>query len=331
MDDTRTIRFGILGCGGISEYFARALRAVSGCSIQAVAARDASKAAAFAEKIGCPVHYGGYEKLAADENVDIVYIATLTSLHCEHAILCMEHGKNVLCEKPLAVTGEEARRMVKSARDNGVFLMEAMWTRFLPATQKAISLLREGAIGEPRYARIDFGVKAPWDGVDARYKHAEGSGGTMIESGVYAVAMASGLMGEIVEAVSFADLGESGVDEQNAAVFRHEKGRLTTLFSSLRVPTRREAVVFGTEGSVAIPDFQGADTVIWAAEGKETQTIRFPMEEGGGFVYEIREAIACLKRGDRESRLLPLSESVRITEIDQEMRVSWGLRFPADR
>jgi predicted dehydrogenase len=330
MNHSPAIRFGILGCGGISEHFAKALQATPGCILQAVAAREAAKAAAFAHAFHCGTFYGSYEELAADDDVDIIYIATLTSLHAAHAVLCMEHGKNVLCEKPLAVCGEQARRMADNAREQGVFLMEAMWTRFLPATRKAIALLREGAIGTPRYARIDLGVTAPWEGIDARYKHAEGCGGTLIEAGVYAVAMAFGLMGEVQEAVSLADLGASGVDEQNAAVFRHDEGRLTTLFSSLRLSTGNEVVVFGTEGSLTLPAFQGADTVLLRRNGEDARTYSFPMAAGGGFVYEIEEAISCLRRGDKESSLLPVSESVRITEINQRMRNSWGLYFPSD-
>lgn len=325
-----TIRWGILGCGEISRHFARALRSVDDARIEAVAARDGHRAAAFADEIGCGKAYEGYDGLLSDAAVDIVYVATVTRLHCAHVLACLAHGKPVLCEKPLSANGSEAVRMADAARQNGLFLMEAMWTRFLPANLEARRLIDTGAIGRPRIAYIDLGVTTPWTGTEA-YTDPSLCGGTLIGAGVYAVAQAFGLLGRPTETVGLGYVGETGTDEHNAMLFRHPGGALSLISSSLRVTTRNEAAVYGEDGSLIVPLFQDATQVIWRPNGREEQALSFPHNGANGFVYEIREVHRCLRAGRTESPLLPLDESVAIMKTDQALRNSWGVYYPGDR
>ena len=325
----KTINWGILGCGPISRHFAKSLLSVPGCRLSAVAARDYNRAKAFAEEFGSDRYYGNYEQLASDNEIDIVYIATITQLHMEHALMCMERGKAVLCEKPLAASGGQAKIMAEKSRECGVFLMEAMWSRFLPANREAARLVSSGAAGVPRIAHTDIGVCLPWEG--AAYTDPAQAGGALIGAGVYAVAQAYNLLGWPEEMTGFAHIGESGVDEYNAVIFRHAHGALSLIASSIRSVLGGDSRVFGDKGEIFVPSFQNATKVVIRESGRGEKTLEFPHAGYSGFTYEIAEAADCVRAGKTESEILPLDESVSISETDEKLRNGWGLYYPCDK
>lgn len=319
------IRFGILGAGAIAAHFVQALRAVEGAELAAVASRDLEKAQRFAAEHGAARAHGSYRALAEDPGVDIVYVATITPFHEEHVLLCLNAGKAVLCEKPFAVNAAQARRMADCAVRNGVLLMEAMWTRYLPATQQARRWVREGAIGEPKMLFANLNVSVPFDPA-SRLQDISIAGGAALDIGCYVVAEAFCLMGAPVAGSAQAQIGVTGVDVQDAMILRHEGGGLSILTSAMHTVTPCDAAVYGTEGAVLLPGFQGATAAILRRNGAAEQ--RFEQEPlANGFEYEIREAVRCFREGRTETPYLPLRESVAIMEALDGFRRDFGLRY----
>jgi predicted dehydrogenase len=245
------VRWGILGCGNIARQFAEGLRFAPGATLAAVGSRDGAKAEAFREKHGATRAHASYEALAADPDVDAVYIATPHVFHCANTLACLAGGKAVLCEKPFAVNAAEARQMVAAARARGLFLMEAMWSRFFPAAGRLREIVALGSIGEPRMVQADFGFRAGWN-PEGRLLNPALGGGALLDVGIYTVAFASMVLGRPVEATGFAHRGETGVDEQSAMILRHKGGALSVLSTAVRTSTPHEAQVWGTEGRIRV-------------------------------------------------------------------------------
>jgi dihydrodiol dehydrogenase / D-xylose 1-dehydrogenase (NADP) len=326
MHPLEPLRWGILGCGNIARSFAAGLRHAPQATLAAVGSRDRAKAEAFAAELGAARAHGSYESLAADPDVDIVYVATPHPLHCENTLLAIREGKHVLCEKPFAVTAAEARRMVDAARARKVFLMEGMWTRFFPLMGALRQLLHAGRIGEPRMLRADFGFRGAWD-PEGRLLNAHLAGGALLDVGIYPVSLAYMLFGKPDFTAGAAAIGETGVDEQSAAIFRHAGGRLSLLCMAVRTRIDQETMIFGTEGCIRIlrPCWHPASMIV--TSGGNEERLDFPYE-GNGYQFEAIEAAQCIARGDLESAVLPLAESIAIMETLDTLRQHWGLRYP---
>ena len=246
-----TLRWGILGPGGIAESFADDLALVPGAQLVAVGSRSRERAVAFAARRAIPYAHGSYEALAADPTVVIVYVATPHNRHAEDALLCLAAGKHVLVEKPFTVTGDEAQRLAEAARAGGRFVMEAMWTRFFPLFNTVRELIISGRIGSVTELRADFGNAIPYD-PGHRLWNPELAGGALLDLGVYPLNWAVGLLGwpELIEAdASFAP---NGVDEATGIRLRHEGGAVSLLHVSQRRRTTNRVVVEGTGGRVTI-------------------------------------------------------------------------------
>jgi len=318
--------WGILGPGRIAGRFATDLRRLPEARRVAVGSRDLSRAQAFAAEHGFERAYGSYEALVNDPDVHAVYVATPHPFHAEHTILCLEHGKAVLCEKPLAVNARQAREMAACARANGVFLMEAMWSRFNPVMAEVRRWLSEGAIGEVRLVTADFGFRTAWN-PQGRLLDLNLAGGALLDVGVYVASLASMVYGQQPQALSAAaHLGETGVDEQTAMLFHYPNGALAQLFCAIRTATIGEARLYGTEGHIAIPDFWRATQATLHRPGQEPQ----PIAGEAGYHFEAAEVMACLQTGQRESAIMPLDESVAILETMDQVRRLIGLKYPMD-
>ncbi|MCU0501234.1 MAG: Gfo/Idh/MocA family oxidoreductase [Anaerolineae bacterium] len=320
---TQTIGWGILGAGRIAGKFATESKLVPGTRLVAVGSRSAEKAEEFARQNGVERAYGSYAKLVADPEVDAVYVATLHPTHCEHTLLALDAGKAVLCEKPFAVTGREARQMIERARERRLFLMEAMWARFNPMTVQVRRWLAEGRIGEPRMMTIDFGFRAAWN-PESRLLNPALAGGALLDVGVYVLAYASMVFGRPTQIQAAAHIGESGVDEQTAMALKYAGGQIASLTCAVRTPSPQGARIDGTEGAIEIPAFWRAP-VARLIRPKED-----PVEATGdfGFQYEIAEAVDCLRAGKIESPHMPLDETLAIAETMDEVRRQIGLRYP---
>ena len=321
------IRWGILSVSRIAHRFAEAIKGMKDAELIAIGSRTKDKAQAFAAKYSIPHAHNSYESLAADPDVDAIYISTPHPMHKENSIICLNAGKAVLCEKPFTVNEAEASAVIDAARANGVFLMEAMWTRFLPGLAKVRELIATGAIGEPRMLSADFGFRATFDPTSRLFDPHLG-GGSLLDVGVYCVSLASMIFGRPARVAGLATLGTTGVDEQAAWVLGYEKGELALLSSAVRTSTGHEAWINGTNGAIKLhaPWYAPARLSIITPDRKE-QIIETPIE-GNGFEYEAAEVGACIRAGQLESAILPLEETRSIMRTLDQIRAQWGMKYP---
>lgn len=323
------IKWGILGPGHIARSFARGLHEAEGARLAAVGSRELGRARAFATEFGISNVYGSYEELAADPEVDAIYVATPHSLHEAHATLCLQAGKHVLCEKPLAVNASQARRMARVAAAESRVLMEAFWTRFLPAIISVREQIAAGVIGETRHIQADFGFRAKFD-PRSRLFAPELAGGALLDIGIYPLNLAFLLCGPPTEIHATTHLGSTGVDEESAILLRHRNGESSQLYCSLRADTPREAVITGTEGRLNI-EFPWWQATRFTVHTREDQSENFEFENrGGGYSDEAEAFMEMIRSGTFESKIMPLSESIAILQTMDEIREIWGLSYPAD-
>lgn len=323
------VRWGIIGAGSIAAAFSEALAALPNAERLAVGSRSGPTAQAFAEANGFSRSYASYGELAADPDVDVVYVATPHPFHAENVELCLRAGKAVLCEKPFAMNAAEARRVVGISRERGLFLMEGMWTRFFPLMGSLRGMLSDGTIGEPRMLTVDFGFRGPFD-PSSRLFDPKLGGGAMLDVGVYCVSFASMVLGRPALAAGFSHLGETGVDEQFAAVLEHGGGRLSAITAATRTATPQEATVVGTEGSVRVHSpWWRPEAMTVSRPGEEDRLVE-EAPEGNGFGYEAAEVMRCLESGRKESEIMPLDETISVLETMDGIRAAWGLRYPGE-
>jgi len=320
------IRWGILGCGSIAGKFADALKHVKQAELVAVGSRSEDKAHAFADIHRVQRRHGSYQKLAEDSDVDIVYIATPHHLHAENTLLCLQSGKHVLCEKPLAVNARQGLTMVNCAKANKRFLMEAMWTRFLPLMDKVRQLLAQQIIGPLHVLTADFGFRCKTN--PQRLIDPYLAGGALLDVGIYPLALSSMIFGKPLHIHSTAVMGSTGVDEKNAAILTFEQGQLAMLSSAFTVETSQEAVIIGAEGMILLnrPWWRG-HTLTLIRHGQDQQQIEVPSHENG-FVYEIQAIHRDLAEDRIENALMPLDESLSTLQTMDTIRKQWDLRYP---
>ncbi len=320
-------RWGIAATGGIATGFADAMRMVDGGQVVAVASRAPERAREFADRFEIERAYG-YEDLAADSDVDIVYIGTPHPRHAADSIRYLEAGKHVLCEKPFALNATQARDVARVAREHDRFVMEAMWSRFLPSYVALREILDSGRIGEPLLVEADFGWRSEVDPTNRHYDLALGGGG-LLDLGIYPVQLCLFVLGRPDAVVAQGHVGGTGVDEQVAAVFHHPGGRLGVVKCALRVPLACTARIAGTEGVIDLPAFMHCPTSL---------TVRTPAGEelidagwdGGGLRFQVDEVHRCLDAGLRESPVMPLDETIAIAEVLDTIRAQIGVRYPGE-
>jgi len=326
-----TIKWGIIGCGRIAQKFARCIKDVEGAELAAVASATPGKAQAFAGEFGVDSAYGSYDELVNRKDIQAVYVATTHNFHYENAKLALEHDKPVLCEKSITVAAWEAEELVKLARERDLFLMEAMWTRFLPAICQVREWLADGVIGKLRQIRADFGFNAPYD-VEGRMYNKALAGGALLDAGIYPISFASMIAGtpETIEAM--AEIGATGVDEQSFYLFHYKNRAIAGLSATVCAPIEVVAKIIGSEGTITIPQFLKADSV-QLHRYKDGETIRksFPYPEGQGFEFEIQEAVDCIREGKPESPVMPLDETISIMQTMDTIRRKIGLVYDNDR
>ena len=326
---TRPIRWGILGTGWIANEFASALVQVPGAELHAIGSRSVPSAERFGGQYGIPRRYPSYEALVQDPDIDVVYVATPNPLHRDHALLCLDSGKAVLCEKPFALNAQQAEEIIRTARHQELFLMEAMWSRFFPLMAKVRALVDGGAIGSVQMLVADLCIRFEFDPADRRYAPGLG-GGALLDLGVYTLSLASMIMGPPSRITAQAHLGATGVDEQAGIVLGYGQGQLSVLHCSLRVDSPVEASLLGTEGRIRLhPWWIRPDRLTLGVTGQGETTIEVPFE-GNGYQFEALEVMDCLRRGRLESELMPLEETLSIMRTMDAIRTQWGLAYPGE-
>jgi predicted dehydrogenase len=322
------IRWGIVGPGAIATGFAEAMAMVDDGEITAVASRSLERAEVFGERFDIPNRYGDARQLAADPEVDVVYVATPHSRHEADVLTFLEAGKHVLCEKPLALNAPQAQRMVEAARRHDLFLMEAIWSRFLPAYRALVDVIGEGRIGDPLLVEADFGFREP---VQPEHRHfnRELGGGALLDLGIYPVQLCTLVLGPVTDVTARASVGETGVDELTVAILRHAEGTLGVVKAALRVGLACTARIAGTDGWIDLPAFMHcpASLTVSTRAGAEHIDASF---EGNGLRFEIAEVNRCLADGARESLVIPLDESIALAAVLDEIRVQIGVTYPGE-
>ncbi|MBN2164517.1 MAG: Gfo/Idh/MocA family oxidoreductase [Pontiellaceae bacterium] len=325
------IRWGIIGCGGIARTFAISLRALGYGELLAGASRTPGRAQAFCTEHNIPRYYTGYEQLVSDPDIDAVYVATTHNFHYGHVRLALEHGKHVLCEKPFTVNAAQAAELIELARSRKRFLMEAVWTRFLPSIQTAQKLIAEGTIGDVQtvYANFCLGKSVP---PDHRLRNINLAGGALLDLGIYPISMADLVFGQKPERiVSSAVMDpETGVDEHSYYLFEYTDGRKAVLSASYSQRAPVEAVISGTGGFIRLPHFLGAQEVHLHRNGEPPETFEFPYGELENFKYEIAHAMECIAAGQTESSILPPAKTLETMQTMDALRQQWNLVYPGE-
>ena len=326
---TEEIRWGVVGPGRIAEKVVEDFAVVDGARAVAVASRSLDRAEGFAARHGLERAYGSYAEILADPDVDVLYVATPHPQHHAIALGALRAGKALLIEKAFTATTAGTAEIVDVARQTGVFVMEAMWTRFQPAVVALRDLVADGAIGEVRSVQADLGVSREYDPADRLFDLAQG-GGALLDLGVYVVSFAQMLLGTPERVVAAGSLFPSGADAEATLLLDYGDGRSAALMTSLRNALPGQARVFGTTGWIdVLPRFHHPTTIVLHRAGAEPETIsRQPL--GAGYAHELIEVTDCLRAGRAESAVMPLADTFAVQKVLGDAADQLGVKHAED-
>jgi predicted dehydrogenase len=312
------IRWGIVGPGKIAHQFAQDIKYTSNSVLAAVASNDAARSNSFAEKYGITKAYEGYEALFKDPEIDAIYVATTHNFHLQNSLDAIAAGKAVLCEKPLTDNPEDALKLIKAAQEQDVYLMEAMWTYFLPSIRKAKEWIEDGRIGEIVNLKVNFGFPKEFN-PESRLFNPQLSGGVLLDMGIYPVAMAWLIMQEEPEEYNIvAEKAPTGVDYDVNMQLIYTDKRVANLHASFKIKLNNHCYIFGEKGYLDIPDFWRANKVLFYEEDELVDQFE-DNREGLGFEFEIEAAAADILAGRTQSALMPHSYSIKLQELMSEI------------
>ncbi|MDR0865872.1 MAG: Gfo/Idh/MocA family oxidoreductase [Candidatus Symbiothrix sp.] len=314
----KTYHWAVLGAGRIANKFAEGLKELSNAKCYAVAARSLERAEAFKEKHGFEKAYGSYEEMLADPNVDVVYVATTNNLHFEHAMLCLEAGKAVLSEKPFASNLAQVEQMIAKAREKNVFLMEALWSRFIPSMLQFKAEADNGTIGKPILLQCNFGFISPFDPHNRVYDPALG-GGSIPDIGIYPIFVALYLFGYPTDIKVTSVPAPTGTDWTTSILFKHKGKEISMLTSSFEMVLDNEARLYGEGGYLKLHGMFHIPTKL-SVNRNEGRELEIPVQTAGnGYNYEAAEVMACLDKGLLESPGMPLQFSIDLMRALDEV------------
>ena len=325
--DPTPLRWGIAATGSIAAKMCTALQSLPDADVAAVGSRTTESAEAFADRFVIARAHGSYEDLWADTDVDVVYIASPHSHHHAMTIAALDAGKHVLCEKAFAVNATQAREMVDAARRNDRFLMEAMWTWFIPAAIDIRNRVLDGQVGELKVIEADFGL--PVTAPDGRHRRIDLAGGAMLDIGIYPVTFARYLAGDPVAAQVSGTLGPTGVDATVGGVVTFAGGALGVFHTSLDMLTAGRATIYGTLGRIDVDAPFWYPTSFTLRVGGE-EPVRVEMAHQG-LAHEAAHAMERIRAGHRESDVIPLATSVSTMELLDDIRAQLGVIYPEER
>ncbi len=323
----KNIRWGIAGPGFIANKFAQAVRNAEGAELVAVASNSKERGEAFAEKYGIAHVFSSYEEMAKSDAVDAVYVSTPHSFHKSCAEVFLREKKHVLCEKPICVNAAQAVALQKTAIDNGVFLMEAMWTRFLPAVREACRIAASGEIGEVRGVRADF-CYASTPQEEAKLFDPTMAGGSLLDVGIYGLHFADMVLGEPKSITAVAQMLPE-VDGHTDLLLQYESGAIASVSSAIVVQKPEDGYIYGSKGYIHLPCFYGANELYVHVGNDAPRHIKKP-SIGNGFEEEIMEVCACIRAGKTQSDVHPMSQSIKILKQMDAIRAQIGLRYPLE-
>jgi predicted dehydrogenase len=320
------VRWAIAGPGRIADNVAKDFSLVPDAELVAVASRSAQRARAFADRHEIAHAHGSYRALIDDPGVDVVYIATPHPQHFPIAMAAIEAGKAVLVEKAFTATVEGTEQIIAAARANNVFAMEAMWTRFQPATRRVRSWIDDGAIGDVRVVQADLGVVREYDPTDRLFAKELG-GGALLDLGVYPVSFAQWFLGSPQRIVATGAIGPSGVEVDADLLLAYPGARSALLTTSLHTPMPGAARLLGSDGWIdVLPRFHHPTDVVLHVAGREPVRVNAP-PIGAGYAHELIEVTGCVRAGKAESDIMPLEDTLAVQRILEEAAHQLGVEW----
>ncbi|WP_299434466.1 Gfo/Idh/MocA family oxidoreductase [uncultured Aquimarina sp.] len=323
----KKVKWGIIGLGNIAHQFAQDLTLVSDAEIVAVASRTIDKAQKFAKQYAVKKSYGSYTEVMKDPDIDIIYIATPHDSHASLTIKCLEQGKHVLCEKPVALNFNEALQMVETSRANNKFFMEAFWTRFNPSLQEVLLKIKSGEVGEIKYINADFAfnVGTPSE----RMINVQNGGGSLLDMGVYPLFLAYVILGSPHKVLASANFYESGADKQTSMILQYQNAQ-AVLHSSFVSPSNMVATISGAKGRICLNSIWHETQSYSVVKNDQVVDYHFPTK-GKGFTYEIEECHLCIRNQKIESEIWSHQNSLDLIKIVDDVREQTKLKFPKEK
>lgn len=321
-------RIGIIGAGWIAEKMAKAITLLKDIEITAISSRSIEKASAFASRHNIPKAYGSYAEMVADPEIDLVYIATPHSHHYEHSMLALDNGKPVLVEKAFTANAAQAESLIRTAKDKGLFITEAIWTRYMPLSHKVKEIMESGIIGEPRIitATLCYMMENK-----ERIVRPDLCGGALLDLGVYALNFARMYFGtDIVRTVSNCHLGPTGMDMHESISLSFADGRMANLQSGALCLNDRQGIISGTEGYIRIDNINCPESIEVWRNYELVQKFEKPADMVNGYEYQVIECKRCIEKGLTESPMMPHEETVSIMKQMDSLRKEWGVIYPFD-
>lgn len=322
------MKVGILGAGRIAAVLAETMNKMPEVECYGVASRDLQKAKAFAKEHGFQHAFGSYEGMLADENVELIYIATPHSHHYGHIKMCLEAGKHVLCEKSFTVNEKQAAEVFRIAREKNLLLTEAIWTRYMPSRKIINDLLDQKVIGEVQ--KMTANLNYPLLDKE-RIVKPELAGGALLDVGIYPLNFAYMHFGDHVKKIiSVAQMTDAGVDEENAMILQYEDGKMAILNSGIHGKSDNEGVFYGSTGYMVVENINNPENVkIYDTDKNLIREIKVP-EQISGYEYEIKETISCIIEGKLECPSMPYEETLKMMRVMDGLRADWGMRYPEE-
>ncbi len=319
------MNIGILGVGRIAEKMVKTIAEIENASVMAAASRDYARARSFADKFSIPVAYGSYEELAKDESIDLIYIATPHSRHYEDCMLCLENGRNVLCEKSFTANAVQAEKVLSFAKEKGLFICEAMWTRFIPMRFTLDEIIKSGVIGEITSLTANLGYEITFK---ERLVKPELAGGALLDLGVYTINFALMAFGtEISEIKSSCTKNEYGVDTHNSVIMNFADGKTAVLHSNMNANTDKMGIIYGSKGRIEFYNINNCEGIRVILDDGTVTAYETPPQISG-YEYEVIASLKAIAEGETECAEMPHSETLRVMKIMDSLRKEWGIRYP---
>lgn len=322
------MKFSILAPGGIAHKMAEAVSGVAGVERYAIASRTYEKAKKFADQWGFAKAYGSYEEMLEDPEVELVYVATPHSHHYQYAKMCLEHGKHVLVEKAFTVNAAQAEELIRLSEEKGLFLTEAIWTRYMPSRKMIDDLVESGVIGEVTSLTANLGYVL--DKIE-RMQNPELAGGALLDLGVYPINFAlMAFHSEVKSVSSTAVLSPKGIDWMNSITLTFEDGKMAVLHSNMLAQTDREGVINGTKGYLEIQNINNCEEIrVFNLDREMTARYQVP-KQINGYEYEVIASMKAIEAGKVECEEMPHSETLKVMRLMDDIRRQWGMRFPCE-
>lgn len=322
------IKVGIIGAGWIAHKMAQALQPLADAEVYAVASRSEKKAQEFAAEYSIPKAYGSYEAMVEDTDVDLVYVATPHSHHYQHARLAMEHGKAVLVEKSFTANAREAEELIRLSHEKGIFLAEAIWTRYMPMSHKVKELMDSGIIGEPHVLTATLCYEMIRK---ERILRPDLCGGALLDLGVYVLNFARMYFGtDIVKTITNCHLGETGVDMMESISLSYADGKMANLQSGCLTLNDRQGIISGEEGYIRVDNVNCPELIEVYRNYELVERIERPADMVNGYEYQVLECKKCMEKGLTESPMMPHDETLSIMRQMDALRKEWGVVYPMD-